>query len=313
MPDGTCWPRISIVTPSYNQGQFIEETIRSVFLQGYPNLEYIIVDGGSTDGSVDIVRRYASWLSHWSSERDEGQSDAINKGFRFAAGDVVAWLNSDDLLTPGALHNVASRFAHEKRPAVLCGSAEIRSTDLSTVIWTLDFPPTTTIDILAYPEGRFVGQPSVFISRELLDFPDPLRADLKYIMDLELWLRLSKKGDFLPVRHTLSWMRYHSDAKTYRDSYRVFEELEPVIAEHKDLLSPARTAKLISACRRKRAHAYIVFALQQVKTKQRLEALRFVFKALRLDCGVLSSRVLYAVIVRTGLPVGLQRLLLRAP
>ena len=105
MPDGRPWPRISVVTPSFNQGQFIEEAIRSVLLQGYPNLEYIIVDGGSTDALIDIIRRYTPWISSWFSERDDGQSDAINKGLGVATGEIVSWLNSDDLVTPDAFQN----------------------------------------------------------------------------------------------------------------------------------------------------------------------------------------------------------------
>src|SRR5687767_11548136 len=92
---GSDWPRITIVTPSFNQAQFLEETIRSVLLQGYPNLEYIIIDGGSTDKSVDIIKKYEQWLAYWVSEPDRGQSDAINKGFEKATGEVFAWINSD--------------------------------------------------------------------------------------------------------------------------------------------------------------------------------------------------------------------------
>lgn len=100
-PDGSLWPRISIVTPSFNQDKFIEETIRSVLLQGYPNLEYIIIDGASTDESVQIVKRYEPWLAYWASEKDEGQTDAIDKGFRRVTGEIMAYLNSDDVY---ALH-----------------------------------------------------------------------------------------------------------------------------------------------------------------------------------------------------------------
>ena len=108
MPDGRCWPPISIVTPAYNQGRFIEETIRSILLQGYPNLEYIIMDGGSTDGTLDVIRRYERWLTYWASETDRGQAHAINKGFHLCTGDVFQWINSDDVLVRGALEQVAS-------------------------------------------------------------------------------------------------------------------------------------------------------------------------------------------------------------
>src|SRR5262245_21335405 len=111
LPDGAAWPRITIVTPSYNQAPFLEETIRSVLLQGYPNLEYIIIDGGSSDGSVELMRRYEPWLAYWVSEPDGGQSEAINKGWCSATGTVTTWLSSDDIYTPGALKAVAEGMA----------------------------------------------------------------------------------------------------------------------------------------------------------------------------------------------------------
>jgi glycosyltransferase involved in cell wall biosynthesis len=103
MPDGQDWPTISIVTPSFNQGQYIEETIRSVLLQGYPNLEYLLIDGGSTDNSVEVIKKYSRWLSYWVSEADGGQSDAINRGLKEATGEFATWINSDDLLCKDAL------------------------------------------------------------------------------------------------------------------------------------------------------------------------------------------------------------------
>ena len=113
MPDGSEWPRISIVTPSYNQGEFIEETIRSVLLQGYPNLEYIIIDGGSKDNSIELIKKYEKYLAYLVSEPDKGQSHAINKGFRRATGVLVGWQNSDDFYHSGAFEAAAKAcFAH---------------------------------------------------------------------------------------------------------------------------------------------------------------------------------------------------------
>lgn len=109
-PDGTSWPKISIVTPSYNQGEFVEETIRSILLQGYPNLEYIVVDGGSDDETVEILKKYDPWIDHWESKEDRGVSHAINKGVNRTTGDIVNWVNSDDILLPWALRGVAEGF-----------------------------------------------------------------------------------------------------------------------------------------------------------------------------------------------------------
>ena len=133
MPDGAQWPKLSIVTPSLNQGEFVEETLRSVLLQGYPDLEYIVIDGGSTDDSVGIISKYESWLTYWVSESDKGQTDAIGKGFDKATGVRLGWINSDDMLMPGALYAVA--LLHQCFPqALIAGSVSNFNADRGRVI-----------------------------------------------------------------------------------------------------------------------------------------------------------------------------------
>ncbi len=127
MPDESPWPKITVVTPSYNQGQFLEETIRSVLLQGYPDLEYIVIDGGSSDNSVAIIKKYERWLTYWESQPDRGQCHAVNKGWAKAKPGIWAWLNSDDTYFPGTLPKAA--LALKKHPAVKLVYATVSHTD----------------------------------------------------------------------------------------------------------------------------------------------------------------------------------------
>jgi glycosyltransferase involved in cell wall biosynthesis len=161
-PDGCPWPRISIVTPSYNQGQFIEETIRSVLLQGYPDLEYIIIDGGSTDNSVEIIAKYEFRLAYWVSEKDRGQSHAINRGFCRSTGCLLGWLNSDDVLLPNALVTVAMAVEIPYEKVLIAGTAEYRDVSGTGVIWVHNRIPQTCADVFSrfdtyFALGTFAG------------------------------------------------------------------------------------------------------------------------------------------------------------
>ncbi len=210
------WPRLTIVTPSYNQGQFLEDTIRSVLEQGYPSLEYFVVDGGSTDDSVPIIRGYANQLSWWTSEPDRGQSDAINKGLRRATGAIVAWINSDDTYEPGALAKAAA--ALRDRPDVGMIYGDVNYIDASGRVirrkreLAFDRVMGSMIGF-----GLLVPQPTAFWRRELLDRVGYLREDLHYNMDGEYWSRMARvtRIEHLPV--VLANTRWHPDAKTYRD------------------------------------------------------------------------------------------------
>jgi glycosyltransferase involved in cell wall biosynthesis len=204
-------PRITVVTPSFNQGRFIEETIRSVLLQDYPNLEYIIIDGGSTDNTVEIIKKYEPWLSYWVSEKDRGQSHAINKGFARATGDIFAWLCSDDVYAPGALNRVAEVMA-KSRNAMVIGDAVITDGP-DTLGGKLD-RRRPSFEEMAYNVKTF-PQPSTFWTRDLWEAAKPLREDLYFVMDYDLWLRmvpLAKSVKYLD--EILSYQRTQPDQKS---------------------------------------------------------------------------------------------------
>jgi glycosyltransferase involved in cell wall biosynthesis len=228
--DGTPWPRITIVTPSFNQAQYLEETIRSVLLQGYRNLEYFVYDGGSTDGSVDILRRYDRFLDGWVSERDKGQSDAINKGLGRCTGTIVNWLCSDDVLMPGALAHVGRAFIDQPAVDVIAGAAKYQFDDHSEpdYVWTVSAP-----DLEYLPALNRVVQPSCFFRRSLLRRSPAVRTDLHYAMDGELWcyfLSQNAKWTFLP--DTLSVYRVTGANKAFTGRRKILAEVERVYDEY---------------------------------------------------------------------------------
>ncbi len=221
LPGRRPWPRISIITPSFNQGAYIEEAILSVLNQGYPNVEHIIVDGGSEDGTAAVLEKYRGRLAHVISEPDRGQSHAINKGMALATGQILTWLNSDDLLAPGALHAAALAFLTSGADMVagMCGIYEdgrITGYHLTSA----DDGPLVLDDLLdlegSWNAGRFFYQPEVMFTRELWERAGAhVKESLRYSMDYELWLRFAKAGARLHViGRPLAWFRLHPEQKT---------------------------------------------------------------------------------------------------
>ncbi|RZL48362.1 MAG: glycosyltransferase [Pedobacter sp.] len=205
------WPKVTIVTPSYNQGEFIEETIRAVLLQNYPNLEYIIVDGGSTDNTTEILKKYAPWFSYWKSERDGGQSNAINQGFSLGSGDYNAWINSDDYYMKDVFHLVVSTFLKSKVQFIYGYAINYDE-------------PLKKHDIVAIPPflDLFIRipslvQPSCFWASSI---HQPLWEDLNCSLDYELWLRLVKGVKRKLLKTPLATARSHEDAKTFDPSMK---------------------------------------------------------------------------------------------
>ena len=213
MPDGASWPIISIVTPSYNQGRFIEEAIRSVLLQGYPDLEYMVFDGGSDDSSAEIIRKYSPWLTYWVSESDRGQAHAINKGFSRSTGALLAWINSDDLYLPGALKLFAEHHVVNPR-AILMGDVE-NFVEGENRSWLTKQTNVSFLNIIRPENDPWSWhQPGMFVPSPLSIAVGPLDEDLRYAFDLDWLLRLLQNAEVLYMAMPVAKFRVHTSAKT---------------------------------------------------------------------------------------------------
>ena len=213
-------PSFTIVTPSLNQGQFLERTIRSVLDQGYPILEYFIMDAGSTDGSVEIIKRYEDKIDYWVSQADGGQSTAINAGWSRGSGEIVAWLNSDDYYLPGSLRLVAEFMSANPEALVVYGRTEVVDAE-GTRLFEVGWPYNHRTMIMSQ---NLIPQPSAFIRREALQRVGMLDETLHYVMDFDLFLRIDRirSPDYVPQR--LAVMTTHPDAKTTRGRNKMAQE-----------------------------------------------------------------------------------------
>ncbi len=216
-------PRISIITPSLNQGAFIEQTIRSVLDQGYSNLEYIIIDGGSQDETVEIIRTYSDQLEYWCSEPDRGQTYAINKGVRRATGDIVAYLCSDDQYLPGTFRIVAETFSRFPEKKWLAGACRYFQPDGTENLWAPESPPKDRVTLVCSPWG--VPQPANFWRRELFSTYGLFRDDLNYVMDTEFQVRLALAGETpILVQKELAYSVLHEDCKSVKSEHKQLYE-----------------------------------------------------------------------------------------
>lgn len=228
LPQRSPWPRVSIVTPSYNQAAFLEETLRSVILQGYPNLEYIVIDGGSEDSSVEMLGEYAPWLAYWESRKDSGQSDAVNRGWARCSGEILAYLNSDDTLLPGALQSVAEAWVNHGRPAAIVGAVQYTDNDSRPTGPPVParLPGPTPLDLsLVDHEKWLLPQQSGFFSREYLDRAGRwMRPDLHYTLDRELYYRVCRTGPVVILNVPLATYRFHPGSKSISKFVEMYEE-----------------------------------------------------------------------------------------
>lgn len=217
------FPSISIITPNLNQAKYLEETIRSVLLQGYPSIEYIIIDGGSTDGSLEIIKKYEKWIAYWVSEPDTGQSNALNKGFRKATGAITAWLNSDDLYEIGSLKKAGTLFSSRNDVDIIYGDGMVIDENGAF----LEIGKSRLInehdDLGNFIPNR-VFQPSLFFRRKILDDIGFLDENLHYAMDVDFWIRAFPGHKAFHTENILSRFRLHQSGKTTASSIKFLQE-----------------------------------------------------------------------------------------
>lgn len=219
-------PHISIVTPSFNQVEYIENTLLSVLEQSYPNLEYLVMDGGSTDGSAEIIKKYVRHLTYWQSKPDGGQVAALNAAFQMATGDIFAFVNSDDFLLEGALRHIAELYKFYPQAAGWVGGGHSITGD--GYILNTRLPQKLMRDDLANWQENWFYQPACFFSARLARAAGSIDNRYENAFDFDYWMRLSELGDFIPTSQILAAATVHPNAKTQKYRARMFEEVQDI-------------------------------------------------------------------------------------
>lgn len=276
---------VSIITPSFNQAAFLQQTLNSVLQQDHHDLEYLVVDGGSRDGSVDIIRQSASRLAWWVSEPDSGQADAINKALAHARGEVVAWLNSDDYYLPGTVR-AAARVFQVHPDAVLVYGNMLAVDEANRITNKLVYQQVSLEDLMCF---RIIGQPAAFIRRSALEAVGGLDTSLHMLLDHQLWIRLATVGRMIYVGETWAAARYHPRAKNRasardfgREAFRILEWMSK---------EPSLAPVFPDVRNRARASAHRVDARYLVDGGLPLEALKAWLRALLLHPPTALTRV----------------------
>ncbi len=265
---------VSIITPSFNQARYLEQTIQSVLGQDHPRIEYIIVDGASTDGSVEIIKKYADKLAWWMSEKDSGQADAINKGLAHATGEIVAWLNSDDYYLPGAVSS-AMRIFQENPEATLVYGDMLAVDEDGKLFNTLRYKQLSLQDLLCF---QIIGQPAIFFRRSVVEKAGMLDSTFHFLLDHHLWIRIAQHGKILHVPQAWAAARYHAEAKNRAKAAEFGREAFRILDWAKS--QPGLSEAIRPVERRARASAYRVDARYLLDAGQSASALKSWVRAL---------------------------------
>lgn len=295
------WPRITVVTPSYMQGEFLEHTIRSVLLQNYPNLEFFVLDGGSTDRSREIIERYAAWLSGWRCEKDRGQAAAVNEGWSRASGDVVAWINSDDWYHPGVFTSIASRFREPSPCAWVSGAVDDCAPDGSFLRRHPAWHTTLAAAIGFHQSGYY--QPGMFWSRSLIEKVGLLDETAHLCFDLDFWARSLVAGYTLaPVDQPVACFRQHAASKSSSQLTKIMSESRMVFQRYEGHLSPSERIQSAAWLREYLSDLVLHVVYGHLREGRRGEALKTLLEEFRVVLALrpwkLVASLIYHVLFR---------------
>jgi glycosyltransferase involved in cell wall biosynthesis len=296
---------VTVVTPSFNQVQFIEETIRSVLLQDYANLEYIVIDGGSTDGSVDIIRKYERWLAYWVSEKDRGQAHAVNKGFERSTGDLLGWLNSDDVLLPGAISRVVTSSL-QAPDAILLGDV-INVTATGKPVQVVHQRNVTFRNMVeVWNRDRHVAwhQPGIYVPRCLYTNVGGLDESLRYLFDLDWMCRLLRTASVSYLGAPVAQFRLHSRSKTVAEAVDWLPEFYRVAQRYLDEIPIVDQPRALATLEIVAARTYL-----SVRFWNRRKALVHLKRAIHRDWRVFRRPDNLMFWVRAATPIQLLRAL----
>lgn len=301
----TAYPKISVVTPSYNQSEFLLETMLSVFKQDYPNLEYIVIDGGSTDDSVEIIKSFDDKLAYWASEPDKGQAHAINKGFKMASGDILYWINSDDILLPGALAEVAERF-DPKKPSLILGDV-IHFSRSEAYAFTICQHNITLHNLIKYWKRDWMwNQPGTFFSRDAWEMIGSLDESLIYVFDRDWMCRcLLDDVHLIYLDRPVAAFRLHAGSKTVAGYTLWSREQREVTFRYLGAVNEILEDDVEIA--QKMMNASIRLSLQHIHHFNKWEAAAEILAALKLNPQVLLSQEFWRLMSRLLTPLGIMK------